>query len=132
MLTSALVYQDVDAAIDWLCAALGFSVHFVARDADGAVMHAQLRHGDALLFLGPEKAGNEYGMHSPRSLNGCSQCICIALADPAAVDAHHARALAAGAEMINVPRLTEYGAYEYSCRDPEGNAWSISDYFGEP
>ena len=111
---------------------LGFTEHFVARDGDGKVMHAQLKMGDAMVYLGPDNADDVYGMRTPRKLNGTNQCICIALDGKAAVDALFARAQTAGAAMINAPRDTEYGAHEFSCRDLEGHVWSISDYFGEP
>jgi uncharacterized glyoxalase superfamily protein PhnB len=132
LLTSALRYEDPVAAIAWLVRTLGFTEHFVARNGEGRVMHAQLRMGETMLFLGPDNPGDNYGMRSPRALQGSTQCICIALDNAGAVDAHFVRARAAGAEMISAPRDTEYGAHEYACRDPEGHVWSISDYRGEP
>ena len=37
-----------------------------------------------------------------------------------------------GATILTQPRDTGYGATEFSCRDPEGHVWSVSDYWGEP
>ena len=67
-----LRYRDPAAAIDWLCKALGFTTHFVAEDG-GQVVHAQLRRGDDLLFIGPDHPDDKYGMHSPLALNGTNQ-----------------------------------------------------------
>jgi uncharacterized glyoxalase superfamily protein PhnB len=44
------------------------------------------------------------------------------------VDAHFARASAAGAETIIAPRGESYGGRSYSVRDPEGHAWSFGSY----
>jgi uncharacterized glyoxalase superfamily protein PhnB len=47
-------------------------------------------------------------------------------------DALHARAVAAGAEIIAGPHDTDYGSREFSAKDPEGNRWSFGTYRGEP
>jgi uncharacterized glyoxalase superfamily protein PhnB len=39
------------------------------------------------------------------------------------VDAHHARARAAGAEITTEPADQSYGARSYSATDPEGHVW---------
>ena len=39
------------------------------------------------------------------------------------VDAHHARDVAAGAEIIESPVDQGYGVREYGARDPEGQLW---------
>jgi uncharacterized glyoxalase superfamily protein PhnB len=44
------------------------------------------------------------------------------------VDAHHDRAVAAGAEIISGPTDQPYGAREYAARDHEGNGWSFGTY----
>ena len=44
------------------------------------------------------------------------------------VDAHHARAVAAGAAIVRPPADTPYGAREYSARDLEGRLWSFGTY----
>jgi uncharacterized glyoxalase superfamily protein PhnB len=44
------------------------------------------------------------------------------------VDAHFARAKAAGAEIIREPEDQDYGGRDYSARDPEGNVWSFGTY----
>ncbi len=44
------------------------------------------------------------------------------------VQAHHARAAAAGAEIVIPPAAQDYGGECYTCRDPEGHVWSFGDY----
>jgi uncharacterized glyoxalase superfamily protein PhnB len=124
-----LRYRDPKAALEWLCDAFGFERNFVAEH-HGKVAHAQLRRGDALLFLGPDDPNDKYGMHSPLALNGTNQCVCAGIGEN--IDAHCERARAAGAVIITEPYDTPYGAREYSCRDPEGHIWCFGNYWGEP
>ena len=42
------------------------------------------------------------------------------------VDAHFARAKAAGAEIMAEPETQFYGDRTYRCRDPEGHIWTVS------
>lgn len=130
--TSALRYRDPAAAIDFLTRAFGMRAHFVARAGEGAdapIVHAQMKLGDAMVYLGPDHADDPYGMHSPLALNGTAQCVCIALDD---VDGACERAKSAGAEIVSPPHDTPYGAREFTARDPEGHVWSVGNYWGEP
>jgi uncharacterized glyoxalase superfamily protein PhnB len=43
-------------------------------------------------------------------------------------DAHYARAVAAGAEVLLDIVDRDYGGRGYSCRDPEGHVWSFGSY----
>ncbi len=119
---------DPSSEVDWLVRVLGFEVHFIA-DYEAQIVHAELRMGDHLLFLQPDKADDPYGMHSPKALNGTNQCVCIAVED---VEAVAVRVREAGGEMITQPHDTPYGAREFSCRSPDGHVWSIGNYWGQP
>lgn len=44
------------------------------------------------------------------------------------VDAHAARAEAAGAEIVMKPEDQDYGGRLYTCKDFEGNVWSFGSY----
>ena len=50
-------------------------------------------------------------------------------ADP---DALCERVLGQKAEIMRPLGETDYGAREFTVRDPEGNLWSFGDYRGEP
>jgi uncharacterized glyoxalase superfamily protein PhnB len=52
----------------------------------------------------------------------------LALDSAEAVDAHHDRAVAAGAEVVQELVDQPYGSREYAVRDPEGNVWSVGSY----
>ena len=129
MLFPTLRYRDPARAVEWLCGTLGFERHFIAED-DGKVVHAQVRRGNSLVFLGPDHADDKYGMHSPLALNGTNQCVCVSTDED--IDAHCERARAGGAEIVTEPYDTPYGAREYSCRDFEGHIWCFGSYRGEP
>ena len=44
------------------------------------------------------------------------------------IDAHHARAIAAGAEIVLPLAAQDYGGKHYACRDPEGHLWNFGSY----
>ena len=44
------------------------------------------------------------------------------------IDAHFARAEAAGAEIVVPLKETDYGSREYSARDLEGHLWHFGTY----
>ncbi|MGB2570562.1 VOC family protein [Micromonospora citrea] len=111
-------YPDARAAMDWLCAAFGFQVHAVHDAPDGAVAHAELVLGTGMIMLG-ERAG-----HRPRPADD-DWSVYVALDD---VDAHCARARAAGAEIVREPFDTDYGSRDYAARDLAGNVWSFGTY----
>jgi uncharacterized glyoxalase superfamily protein PhnB len=124
---SAMRYDDATAAVDWLCRAFGFKEHAVYRDADNNVMHAELSFGNGMIMLGPnvDTPFSKY-MTMPKDAGGrCTQTI-YAIVDDA--DAHHAQAVAAGAEVVMPLKDESYGGRGYSCRDPEGHVWTFGTY----
>ena len=109
-----LLYEDADAAIDFLTRAFGFSERNRTPTADGRVMNAEL--------AGP--TGGEIWLGEVESAPGTS--IVYVYVDDA--DAHCERARAAGATVGNEPADQAYGDRRYDARDPEGNTW----YFAHP
>jgi uncharacterized glyoxalase superfamily protein PhnB len=125
---SCLSYSDPDAAIVWLEDAFGFMPYAIYRDDSGAVMHAELVFGNGMIMIGPSAKGafSKRFMAMPRDCgNRCTQAVCVIVDD---VDAHHAKAVAAGAEIVMAPEDQSYGARTYAARDPEGHVWSFGDY----
>jgi uncharacterized glyoxalase superfamily protein PhnB len=119
-----LRYLDAPAAIAWLGRAFGFEeLMVVPGETAGTVAHAELRMGSCVVMLGSAR-DDAYGQ-SPRTLGGVTQTVYMAVGDP---DALHARAAAAGAEIIRLPTDTDYGSREFSCRDPEGHVWSFGTW----
>ncbi len=122
-----LRYRDAPAAIDWLERAFGFQRHFVVPDGKGGVAHAQLTFGNGMIMLSSAH-DDEFGtMQRPLESADApvSQSPYVIVTD---VDAHHTRALAAGAVVVMSPEDKDYGGRGYGCRDPEGNLWSFGSY----
>ncbi len=125
----SLRYEDPKTALEWLCLAFGFEVHFVDGDPEKGVLHAQLKIGDDLVFIGPAEDSDANGLKSPLSLPGQSQSIFVALED---VDGHYETARRAEAVIIKPPHNDETGTRSYTCMDLEGHTWTFGDYWGEP
>lgn len=122
-----LRYRDGQAAIEWLCKAFGFDKNLVVPDESGAIAHAQLTFGNGMIMLGSAN-NNEFSklVKSPAESGGIgSQSVYIVVAD---VDAHHAKAVEAGAEIVIAIQDEDYGGRVYSCRDPEGHIWNFGSY----
>jgi uncharacterized glyoxalase superfamily protein PhnB len=119
-----LRFADPDAALDFLKRAFGFDERLVARDGDGRIVHAELVLGGGMIMIGPA----DRALHDWRLAReaGCVTASIHVLVDDA--DAHHARAAAAGAAILEAPADPPYGGREYVARDGEGNLWSFSTY----
>lgn len=120
-LVSAVSYRDPRAAITWLEKAFGFDLTFMVEDADGNVAHSEMSFGDSALMVGGEWSENHA---SPASIGGKNtQSMHVRMVGD--VDAHCARARAAGAEIIAEPQTQFYGDRTYRCRDLEGHIWTV-------
>ncbi len=121
-LASGLSYQDPRAALAWLQTALGFEVSMLLEDDKGAVVHAEMRFGDSTIMVGSEWSESH---RSPKSLGGKNtQAIHIHIETD--LDAHYARAKAAGGAVFAEPETQFYGDRTYRVRDPEGHIWTIA------
>lgn len=119
-----LRYHDAAAAIEWLCRAFGFEKHLVVPMENGQIAHAQLVFGNGMIMLGSARDDEFGALQAPlaNAQGPVSQSAYIIVAD---VDAHHAQAVAAGAEVVLPPTDQDYGGRLYSCRDLEGNLWNF-------
>jgi uncharacterized glyoxalase superfamily protein PhnB len=114
---------DCRALIDFLVAAFGF-VENVAYEENGVVHHAQLDWPEGGgIMMGDDRPGTHWARKP-----GTAGCYVVC----SDTDALHARAVAAGAEIIEAPVEREYGSRDFIARDPEGNLWSFGTYAGEP
>lgn len=114
-----LRYDDAKAAIRFLVDAFGFTEKSVMENDDGTIAHAELAWpGGGLVMVGQRRA-------EPSPFDTGRTVTYLALDDP---DAHHARAVKAGAEIVQELTDQDYGSREYAARDPEGNIWSFGTY----
>jgi uncharacterized glyoxalase superfamily protein PhnB len=62
---------------------------------------------------------------SPHEAGGVTHGIYVVVDD---IDAHYARAKAAGADITVELKRTDYGSCDYTARDPEGFVWNFGTY----
>ena len=117
--TPYLLYEDVAAAIDWLSRAFGFEEQLRFADDDGTVTHAELTLGDGAVYLG--HPGPDY--RSPKRVGTSSHLVHVYVDD---IEAHHARAVEAGAPVSGELQDTPYGDRRYDTEDLEGQRWSFA------
>lgn len=103
-----LQYDDVRAAVEWLCAAYGF----VERLRIGE-HRAQLVYGDGCVIVAGAVEITPQG-HS----------VMVRVTD---IDDHYERARVAGARILNPPADYPYGERQYSAEDPGGHQWTFSE-----
>jgi len=115
--------HDAPKLIDYYVHTFGFVL--AARYGEGSrVDHAQLNwpEGTGGIMLGSHKPDAEW-RREPGTSGGY-----VVTTDPAQL---YERVRQRGAEIVRPLTETDYGASEFSVRDPEGNLWSFGDYRGE-
>ncbi len=137
--SSAVIYQDAAAAIDWLCNAFGFEVRLRIEGDNGRIEHSELTYGEGLIMVGQESPDAprrwKSTLRSPKSLNGAATQSIMFFVDDA--DAHCAHARLHGAHIVEDPATHDYGEDHWSDRsygalDPEGHLWWITQRLRSP
>jgi uncharacterized glyoxalase superfamily protein PhnB len=132
-ISSSLYYEDASAAIDWLCRAFGFEIQMKVEGEGGRIEHSELVLGGGLVMVSSpsgEKADKFPWRRTPGQVAGANtQNLFVYIDD---VEAHCARARAAGAEIITEPTTTDYGDEywtdrTYACTDPGGHRWWFAE-----
>ncbi len=118
-----LVCDNITAEHDFLVQAFGLESGGVAHGNDGTAVHAEIRADGAAIWL--HRPSPEQHLAAPGSLPAQGGGLVVNVAD---VDAHHAHAGRAGAQIDGPPTDQPYGRREYGARDPEGHRW----WFGTP
>ncbi len=117
-----LLYDDVDAALKFLSKAFGFRRFGTSmRGPDGKINHAAMKLGDDVVMMGCPGAGYK----NPKRLGQSTQSLYINTDN---VDKHFARAIKAGAKIIEEPLDTFYGDRRYGAEDPEGHQWYFAQH----
>ena len=127
-----VAYEDAATAIDWLCSAFGFEERAEQRHTNerGQVDHAELELDGATIML---STPNEHYQAPRRHAETCESArqwldnpwvIDGFFVEVDDVDAHHARAAAAGAHVIRALEDVEFaGMRLYTAEDVEGHRW---------
>ena len=122
-LAAALFYRDPWAALAWLEQAFGFERAMVISDAEGGLAHSQMTFGNGYIMIGREWI--DYTV-SPAGVGGRNtQILHVHLEED--IDAHCARARAAGAEILQEPADQFYGDRTYRALDLEGHVWNFRE-----
>ena len=126
-ISSSLTYEDASSAIDWLCKAFGFEVRIKVPGPDGKVMHSELTFGSGVVMVGDLREGHgPPNRKPPAAVGGANTQNLFVYVDD--VEAHFARAKAAGARIVSEPATTDYGEeywadHGYACVDVGGHHW---------
>ena len=124
-----VAYEDAGAAVDWLCAAFGFSErgHRYVME-DGTVGHAEIELDGHVVMLATPNRDYESPAHHRETCAAAHRWLdnpwvvdgVLVLVDD--LDAHYAHAVASGARVIRPPEQGPDGRL-YTAEDLEGHRW---------
>lgn len=123
-----IAYEDGPAALGWLARAFGFRERTRMTDKQGRLSHAEMEAGNGVIMLAtptPEYRGPRRHREECEQARRWSEVpyivdgVLVAVDD---VDAHHERALKAGARILSAPEDTPNGRL-YRAEDLEGHRW---------
>jgi PhnB protein len=120
-ITPYLLYEDVDAAVDWLTNAFGFTERLRFKGEDGRSNHAEIVIADGVVMLGSPDTDYK----NPKRLGGVTQFVHVYVDE---IDRHCEAAKAAGARIVRPPEDQFYGDRRYHAEDPEGHMWSFAQH----
>ena len=123
-LTSYLVVQDANRAIDFYKQAFGAEELMRMAAPGGKIGHAELKIGDSMMMLSDEMPGGAGG-RSPQSLGGSTASMFLYVKD---VDATFNQAVKAGAKADTPPADMFWGDRFGRLTDPFGHLWGIATH----
>ncbi len=107
-----LAYQDVGAAIDWLCRAFGFTLRLRIGNH-----RAQLNVGDGAVVLTEQRVDDAEDSRSRSAV----------LVRVENVNRTHERAQQQGARILRPPADHPYGERQFTAEDLAGHRWTFSE-----
>ena len=122
-ITPQITVRDAAKAIDFYKRAFGAGEVMRMAAPDGKVMHAELKVGDSIFFLGDELP--DMGARSPQSLGGVTGSLHIYVRN---VDAAFKRAVDAGAEATMPVADMFWGDRYGKVKDPFGHEWGLATH----
>ncbi len=105
-----LIVSDAQATLDFAAAVFGAPQLRVMRRDDGGIMHAEFRIDDTVVMVGETQGGPQAHLH-------------VYLEDP---DAAFARAVDAGASVVEEISLKDDGDRRGGVRDACGTTWWLA------
>jgi uncharacterized glyoxalase superfamily protein PhnB len=122
MLCPYIYYADGNAAMEFLTNAFGFKERSRHVDQDGTLRHGEVQQGNVVVML-----GSPPDYKNPKQLGAVTVGMYMYVDD---VDAHYAKAKAAGADIQSEPTTQDYGDRNYGVLDPEGHQWWFAQMLG--
>ena len=121
--TPYLIVDGAAAAIEFYKTVFGAAERFRLASPGGRIGHAELAIGSSVIMLADEHP--EMGARGPRSVGGSPVGLHLYIAD---VDAVTARAIEAGAKLLQPIEDKFYGDRLGTIEDPFGHKWYISTH----
>lgn len=121
--TSYLIIRDASRALEFYKKAFGATELMRFPRPDGKIGHAEIKIGEGVVMLADESPA--MGHKSPQTLGGTPVSLMFYVPD---VDAHFAKALAAGATVVNPLKDQFYGDRSGTLTDPFGHVWTIATH----
>lgn len=121
--TPQLTVRGAAEAIEFYKRAFGARELMRMASPDGKVMHAELRIGDSVFFLGDESP--DMGGRSPQTLGGATGSLHVYVRN---VDAAVKRAVDAGAQVAMAVADMFWGDRYGKLRDPFGHEWGLATH----
>ncbi|HEX5433415.1 MAG: VOC family protein [Candidatus Angelobacter sp.] len=121
--TPSLIVRDAPKAIEFYKKALGAQELVRMPGPDGKIMHAEIKIGDSIIFLGEENP--QMGAKSPQTLGGCTGTLSIYVPN---VDDVFKQAVAAGGKET-MPVADQFWGDRYGTFvDPFGYNWGVATH----
>jgi len=121
--TPYLIVKGASTAIEFYKQAFGATETLRVPQADGRIVHAELKIGDSTIMLADEFP--ERNIRGPESLGGTAVTMHLYIED---VDKVAQRAVGAGAKEIRPVQDQFYGDRSGMFADPFGHQWNISTH----
>ena len=121
--TPSLVVDGASAAIEWYKNVFGAKENSRMENPDKTIMHAELRIGDALIFLADENL--EFNTKSPKKTNGNSIFLYVYVPD---VDATIKKVQSTNGKVVTAPQDMFYGDRCAHIQDPFGFDWTVATH----
>ncbi len=119
-----LVVEGAADALEFYKRAFGMEEVMRMESPDGgSIVHAELRHGNGVIFLADEFP--QWGSFSPVKVGGTSVTIHLHVQD---IDAAYKVAVEAGAEAIMPPEDMFWGDRYGKLRCPFGHDWAMAQH----
>ena len=128
--TASVYYEDPKSALAWLVEAFGLEITMAIDgppEAPEACHYEMSLEGKGRVMVGGQWMST---IRSPHGLDGANtQSLHVQINDD--VDAHCARARAAGAEIAQEPADQFYGDRTYRAIDVEGHMWTFAQHVSD-